>query len=73
MKKNSLFYLTLVQLVYCYEWLSAGWEKISGGKFVSTLPETLGAFASNNPYGWFKNFLLGFSMEHATLLGYLVE
>lgn len=73
MKKNPLFYFALLQLILGYEWLTAGWEKIMGGQFISGLPKNLESFASKNPHGWYKNFLLGFATDNATLFGYLVQ
>lgn len=64
--------LMAIQMVIAYEWWSAGWEKISS-PFVDTLAQGLGYFASQNPFGWYRNFLLGFATENATLFGYAVE
>jgi len=73
MKKNPLFYFALLQIIFGYEWLTTGWGKIVGDQFVSSLPKTLEFFASKNPYDWYKNFLLGFATNNATLFGYLVQ
>ena len=65
--------LVAVQMILAYEWGSAGWGKISNPKFVESIAGTFGYFASQNPYLWYKNFLLGFATNNATLLAYLVE
>ena len=65
--------LVAIQMILAYEWLSAGWGKISSPKFVDGIAETFGYFASQNPYLWYKSFLLGFATENATLFAYLVE
>ena len=65
--------LLAIQCVIAYEWWSAGFEKMSSGVFVTGLPKTLGFFASQNPFMWVKNFLLGFATNNATIFGQLVQ
>jgi len=74
-KPESLLLLSLsgIQMVQAYVWWSAGWEKISGGTFVSDMPKTLGYFASKNPFSWYKDFLLGLNSEMAMQFGIIVE
>ncbi|OGI63565.1 hypothetical protein A2818_01935 [Candidatus Nomurabacteria bacterium RIFCSPHIGHO2_01_FULL_40_12] len=72
-KMLPLVGLVAVQMVLAYEWGSAGWGKMSSSKFVNGIAETFGYFASQNPYLWYKNFLLGFTTSNATLFAYLVE
>ncbi len=60
------------QVVLSYEWLSAGWEKIINPAFVGDMGKTLGYFAGQNPFGWYKSFLTGFAAQNSALFGYLV-
>ena len=69
----SLVGLVAVQIILAYEWMSAGWGKISSPKFVEGIVGTFDYFASQNPYLWYKSFLLNFATRNATLLAYLVE
>lgn len=63
----------LIQAIFGFEWLRAGWEKIHGGVFVPNLPKTFAAFADKNPYPWMKSFLTGAATANATLFGQLVQ
>ncbi len=63
----------LIQAIFGFEWLRAGWEKIEGGVFVSNLPKSFAAFADKNPYPWMKSFLTGTATANATLFGQLVQ
>jgi hypothetical protein len=63
----------LIQVIFGFEWLRAGWEKIEGGVFVPNLPKTFAAFADKNPYPWMKSFLTGAATANATLFGQLVQ
>ena len=65
--------LLVIQCVIAYQWWSAGFEKMSSGVFVTGLPKTLGFFASQNPFMWVKNFLLGFATNNAVTFGQLVQ
>lgn len=72
-ERLRLFGLTAVQLVLAYEWWTAGWEKVSSSAFVEDIGRTLAAFASRNPFPWYKSFLEGFAARNSTLLAYAVE
>ncbi len=72
-EKLGLLGLSAVQAVLAYEWWSAGWEKASSPDFVAGIGKTLGYFASKNPFSWYKSFLEGFAVKHATLFAYAVE
>lgn len=74
-KKEALYLFGLagVQTALAYEWWSAGWEKVSTPEFVSGIRETLAFFASKNPFPWYKDFLLGFASQNATVFAYAVE
>ncbi len=50
--------LFLIQLVMAYEWTHAGIEKIASGTFVSSLPQTLEAFASKTTFRWYAASVL---------------
>ena len=74
--REGTFFLALaaVQAALAYEWLYAGWLKLSSaGAFVANIGATLSHFASENPYPWYKDFLLGIVMQDAALFAYLVE
>ncbi|MBF8280244.1 MAG: DoxX family protein [Candidatus Magasanikbacteria bacterium] len=69
----GLMGLGAIQAVIAYEWWSAGWEKISSPKFVDGIQGTLGFFAGQNPFPWYKSFLLGFASQNAKAFAYTVE
>lgn len=64
--------IALIQAVIGYEWVKAGWEKVSDPNFVPGLGKTLGVFASKNPTTWYKDFLTGVGIPNASTLGWLV-
>jgi hypothetical protein len=68
----TLLALLAVQVTLAYEWWLAGWEKVTGGMFVVKLDQTLAAFASQNPFAWYKEFLTGFATQNFLTLGYLI-
>lgn len=70
--KSTNWALLAIFLIVAYEWTMAGWEKLSGGTFVSGLSKTLGFFASKNPYPWFKDFLLTTAVPNSMIFGFLV-
>lgn len=53
-------------------WLRSSFGKISGGKFVDALGSTLTKFASENPYSWYKDFLLNIGIPNSRILGFLI-
>ena len=69
---QSLF-LAFVQAVLGYEWIKAGWEKITDSAYLSSMAGTLGAFAAKNPTGWYKSFLTGVGIPNAHTFGVLAE
>lgn len=64
--------LKLIVLADGLLWLQSAWGKVSGGKFVGALGETLKKFASNNPYPWYKQILVSYSIPNSLLIGNLV-
>jgi hypothetical protein len=54
-------------------WLKSGWGKVAGGTFASELASTLVKFASNNPYPWYKEFLLKVAVPNSFLMGLSVQ
>lgn len=72
-KPSSLLGLCGVQAVMAYAWLEAGWEKVSDPEFANGMGKTLGYFASKNPIGWYKAFLLGPATDKSYLFGLAVE
>ncbi len=65
--------LHIIQLVLAFQWASAGWEKITSADFIAKMPDTLQYFASQNPYPWFKSFLLLYAVPSASWFGWFVE
>jgi len=61
------------QVAIGYVWWHAGWEKISSGDFVATLPATVSAFAAGNPFGFMTNVLTNQAIRYADLIGFLVQ
>lgn len=70
--RGALAVIALVQAVIGFEWVKAGWEKVSDPHFVSGMTGTLGFFASRNPTGWYKSLLIGTGIPNATAFGWLV-
>ncbi len=60
-----------IQGILGYEWFTGGLEK-TGPTYISGMAGTISAFASKNPNGWVKSFLLGTVLPNATAFGYLV-
>lgn len=60
-----------IYLVLGLIWLRSSVGKITSGTFPDTLAGTLTKLAPNNPYPWFKNFLLNVAMPNAKLFGNL--
>lgn len=67
---DKLLLLTLLSVDFI--WLRSSFGKLTGGKFVDSLAATLGKFASQNPYPWYKNFLQSFAIPNSKLLGNLI-
>ena len=75
----------LAQIPVAWEWLTAGWDKISegsfGGQFAQALPKTLTAFSQQvgpsgvvkNPNVWYTDLILTPAKSNPTFFGYLVE
>lgn len=74
LSEANLYFVAVlgVQLVLAYVWFHAGWEKVTGD-FVAGMPQTLGYFMSENPYGWYVSYLKAIVVPNATLFGLLVE
>lgn len=64
--------LLLVQLLVGYEWLMSGLTKIVRGGFPSGLASEL-SDKSQGAAGWYKSFLDGSVIPHASTFGYLIE
>lgn len=86
-KKFSVIWL-LVRLYLGYEWLVAGWEKVTDAKGIwvgSKAGVALGGFLqgalktraqgahADMAFGWYKSFVQGFALPNATLFSYLVS
>jgi hypothetical protein len=72
-ERLRLLGLAAVQAVMAYEWWSAGWEKVSSPAFVVGIDQTLGFFASKNPFPWYKSFIEGFAAKNSAAFAYAVE
>jgi hypothetical protein len=68
-----LLALLAIQCLLAYEWLHAGWGKVSSPDFVRNLDKTFAAFAAKNPHEWYKGFLEGFATKNSVLFGYTIE
>ena len=64
--------LLAVQLLVGYEWLMSGLTKIVRGGFPSGLADEL-RDKSQGAAGWYKSFLDGSAIPHASTFGYLIE
>jgi thiosulfate dehydrogenase [quinone] large subunit len=64
--------LLVVQLIVGYEWLMSGLTKIVRGGFPSGLGDEL-RDKSQGAAGWYKSFLDGSVIPHASTFGYLIE
>ena len=75
LKNETRFLIGLlaIQFVIAYEWWQAGFEKIVGGTFVTTIGGALTKFGSSNPFPWFKDSVLTYASNNATVFAYAVE
>lgn len=71
--RPNLFYYNffLVLSVLGFIWARSSYGKLSEGKFVGSLGETLIKFAGKNPYPWFKKFLESTAVPNSQLFGLL--
>lgn len=69
MKESRYLYLIFVSLGFIF--LRSSYGKFTGGKFVSTLGDTLTKLASKNPYPWYKTFLQDTAIPNSTIFGFL--
>lgn len=70
--RGAMTVIALVQAVLGYEWIKAGWEKVSDPNFVGGMSQTLNVFAAKNPTGWYKDLLINVGVPNATFFGWLV-
>jgi hypothetical protein len=70
--KAAITLLAFVQAVIGFEWVRAGYEKVSDANFVAGMAQTLGVFAGKNPTGWYKSLLTSIAVPNATTFGWLV-
>ncbi|MBI2593078.1 hypothetical protein HYW44_00340 [Candidatus Daviesbacteria bacterium] len=66
---NKYLYLIFASIGFIF--LRSGYGKISEGKFVGSLGETLAKFASKNPYPLVKNFLEQTAIPNSEVFGLL--
>jgi uncharacterized membrane protein YphA (DoxX/SURF4 family) len=65
--------LWLIILVVGITWIRSGVGKILSGNFPQGLGKTLGYFASQNPFPWYKNILLKTAIPNSILMGNLIQ
>ncbi len=70
--KDSALWLALIRILIGYEWLRAGWEKVTDPEFAAGLSGTLVFFAKDNPNGWYVGFLQKVAMPNVTIFATLV-
>jgi uncharacterized membrane protein YphA (DoxX/SURF4 family) len=68
----ALVGLLVVQLLVGYEWFVSGLTKIVRGGFPSELADELREKSQGAP-GWYRSFLDGTIIPHASTCGYLIE
>jgi thiosulfate dehydrogenase [quinone] large subunit len=66
--------IALTQAVVGYEWLSGGFEKLKtpSAVFAKELVGMIGKFASENPHGFYKNFLLNTVIPNNKLFSFMI-
>jgi len=73
----AAYALTLLRLYIGYEWMTAGWGKITGGAFDASgfLKGAIGKAAGDNPsvQAWWASFLESFALPNADLFTFLVQ
>jgi len=69
--------LLILRLYIGYEWMTAGWGKITGGAFDTTgfLKGAIGKASGEHPavQTWWANFLESFALPNADLFTFLVQ
>ncbi len=65
--------ILLIQAAIGLTWLRSGVEKVTDPHFLAAMAQTLGLFASHNPNGWYRGFLISFAIPHASAFGSVVE
>jgi len=64
-------YLKLIILLNGLLWAKSSYGKFVSGNFVDNLGKTLTAFASKNPYPWYKDFLNNVAIPNSQIFGTL--
>lgn len=70
LENNRLFLLVLLGVDFI--WVRSSIGKIIGGTFVNSLGGVLTRFSSQNPYPWYKNFLLSTIIPNFSFFGTLI-
>ena len=69
--------LLVLRLYIGYEWMTAGWGKLTGGTFDTTgfLKGAIGKATGDHPavQGWWANFLESFALPNADLFTFMVQ
>ena len=65
-------YIAMLRMFIGYWFLKAGLDKLIAGDFPTKLPGIFDAWVKDNPFPWYKDFLLGVAMPHSGVFGFLV-
>lgn len=65
--------LAAVYLLFAYEWLISGVNKLMNAGFQSGLAERLKEMSADNPNHWYVRLLTRFAMPHAEALAVLIQ
>ena len=65
--------LAAVYLIFAYEWLVSGLDKLTAAGFPAGLAATLGDAAADDPHRWYARFLTGTVVPHVVAVARLVE
>ncbi len=71
--RHPSFIPLALQSLLAYEWIVGGYTKITGGTFVSGMPDTLTRFATNNPHSWYTSTILAQAQQFPAVFGHLVQ
>lgn len=63
--RDPALWLALLRILTGYIFIHAGWEKVTNPEFAANLPNTIGYFASKNPYPWMQSLLQGVAIPNA--------
>lgn len=73
MKKSSVVWLALIQLVLALEWLHASWGKWVEAGFMANIGKTLTGFAEQAVFPGYGDFLRSIAVPNAELFGNVIR